>query len=307
MVSAFLGSLIILERAVALKHRWMYLGTILSGLGGVWLILGLDEIFGQILLLIGSLFLVAIMGVIFKMQSGLHTGMMLVGAGVWAVGNMLWILGQSIPDVVYWWIGFLVFTIGGERIELSQIARPPRWANWIFGIVSLFLIVGISSGDSRAGIWMTGFGFVGLAGWLLRFDIARKTIRQTGLPRYAAVGMLLGYVWLTVGGALSLVYRPVTAGPFYDAILHSFFLGFVISMVFAHGPMIFPAILGFPFRFNKALYFPLGLLHLSLLARIIGDVALNPELRKLGAMFNAVSILLFFGVMAGSLLGKRDS
>jgi hypothetical protein len=40
----------------------------------------------------------------------------------------------------------------------------------------------------------------------------------------------------------------------YDAMLHAVFLGFVISMVFAHASVIFPAVLGLPFEYRPAFY-----------------------------------------------------
>jgi hypothetical protein len=55
MVSAFLGTLIALERAVALGQRWMYVGPLLTGLAGISLILGLDTTIGAILIALGSL------------------------------------------------------------------------------------------------------------------------------------------------------------------------------------------------------------------------------------------------------------
>jgi hypothetical protein len=85
-----------------------------------------------------------------------------------------------------------------------------------------------------------------LALWLLRYDIARYTVRKTGLTRFIAVCLLSGYIWLGLSGLLALRFGGVTAGFQYDALLHTLFVGFVISMIFGHAPIIFPAVLGKP-------------------------------------------------------------
>jgi hypothetical protein len=80
--------------------------------------------------------------------------------------------------------------------------------------------------------------------WLARFDIARRTVRRRGLPRFVTLALLPGYLWLGVGGVLWLRYGAVVAGPAHDAELHALFLGFVFSMIFGHAPVIFPGVLG---------------------------------------------------------------
>ena len=42
------------------------------------------------------------------------------------MGNGLWLAGRPIYAVVPWWVGFLVLTIAGERLELSRVLRPSR-------------------------------------------------------------------------------------------------------------------------------------------------------------------------------------
>ena len=41
-----------------------------------------------------------------------------------------------------------------------------------------------------------------LAVWLFRYDIARRTVLQSGLTRFIALCLLAGYGWLAVGGVL---------------------------------------------------------------------------------------------------------
>src|SRR3972149_1115368 len=127
MISGFLGTLISLERAVALKHRWTYLAPFLTGVGGIFLITGLHFPSGVILITLGSLSLVFIFVAIFRLQAALHTLIMGLGSFLWFAGNLLWLLGLPVYVVVLWWAGFLVLTITGERLEVTPLVHAfPR-------------------------------------------------------------------------------------------------------------------------------------------------------------------------------------
>jgi hypothetical protein len=83
-------------------------------------------------------------------------------------------------------------------------------------------------------------------------------------------------------------------GVLYDAMLHAVFLGFVISMVFAHAPVIFPAVLGVPLEYRPAFYLHVGVLHVSLILRVVGDLVDSlGRWRVWGGLFDAVALLLF--------------
>ena len=86
------------------------------------------------------------------------------------------------------------------------------------------------------GVRLAGAGLLALAGWLAVYDVARRTVRQSGLTRYMAVCLLTGYVWLAVAGGLWLGFGTLDDGPAYDAMLHALFLGFVIAMVCSRTP-----------------------------------------------------------------------
>ena len=145
---------------------------------------------------------------------------------------------------------------------------------------------------------MAGVGLLALALWMLRFDIAGRTVRQRGLPRYIAVCLLVGYVWLAVGGLLALAFGPVLAGPGYDALLHSLFLGCVMSMIFGHAPIIVPIVLRRAVAFRPTLYAPLAVLHLSLLLRVTADLLGSPAGQQWGGLLNVAAILFFAVHMA---------
>ncbi len=99
MVSAFLGTVIGLERAIALNRRAAYLAPLLTGLGGLVLLLGLSWTWGGRLLLLGSVGLVVLFAVIVRRHAAVYTVTMAAGAVAWLVGNGLWVAGgRSTPS-----------------------------------------------------------------------------------------------------------------------------------------------------------------------------------------------------------------
>ncbi len=235
---------------------------------------------------------------------------MLLGALAWLGGNLLWMFGRTIPEVSIWWAGFLVLTIVGERLELSRLLRLSRGKQVAFGVAVAVLVAGIlvSPVAFQAGARLAGAGMLLLAVWLLLFDIARRTVRKTGLTRYIAVALLAGYVWLAFSGLQRLHHGGLTAGPHYDALMHTLFVGFVFSMIFAHAPIIVPALTGWPLAYSPAFYVPLALLQLSLLLRIAGDATLQMTVRRWGGLLNEVAILLFLALMVLAVRrGRRQA
>ena len=295
MISGFLGALIGLERAVALDELWTYSGPVLSALSAVWLLLGFSPLVGQIGLWLGSGLILVLFVLLLQRQAILPVWVMGAGALMWLIGNGLWMFGYSIPHVVLWWIGFLALTIVGERIELARIlALRKSILNFLYASLVLYTVgavVALISYD--AGVRIAGVGLVAMAVWLLRYDIARRTVKLGGLPTFAAVCLLIGYVWLAVAGIMALTWGGMRGGFQYDAWLHTFFIGFVFSMIFGHAPIIFPTVLGLPIEYRRGFYVHLILLHLSLLLRVLGDLSANFAWRRWGGLLNAIAILLF--------------
>jgi hypothetical protein len=238
MVSGFLGTLIALERAATLGGLWTYLPPLSTALGVLALIAGVPMALGPTFMTIGSLGFGVSVSAIVRRQPALFTATMGLGALAWLVGNGLWLIGWPIYRVVTWWAGFLVLTIAGERLELSRVLLPTRGSQIAFlcavGVMWCGLVVALAAFD--LGVRLAGVGMLAMALWLLRQDIARRTVRQDGLPRFIAICLLSGYLWLGVSGMLALLFGGVMVGPFYDAMLHALFLGFAVSMIFGSKP-----------------------------------------------------------------------
>lgn len=314
MISGFLGTLICLERAVALSQRgigrnFTYLSPLLAGLGAVTLFLSLPTAVPRTLSTLGALGLVLIFIAIYRLQPTVDHVVMGAGALLWLVGQLLWLAGWPLFRVVPWWAGFLILTIAGERLELARVLLlKPSARRTFLAIVGLFLtglLLSLFILDS--GLRLAGFALLALGVWLLRYDLARRTIRQKGLTRYIAACLLPGYVWLAIGGLLWLFFGGhAPAGPIYDAMLHTLFLGFVFSMIFGHAPVIVPAVLGVQIPYSPRFYGHLGLLHFSLVLRILADLLLWVSLRRWGGMLNEVAVILFLLVTAVAVIqGKK--
>ncbi len=296
MVCGFLGTVIGMERAVAQNKLFFYLSPLFTGLGALFILLGIADSFPAILITAGSLVLVINFVVVLKKFPSMHTTVMALGALAFFVGNIFWLSGFPISNVVLWWAGFLVLTIAGERLELSRLLQPPTLVKIFFHLSALFFIAGIINAtfNFSAGMRIAGIGMILLACWLLRYDLARKSVKHEGLPKFIAIALIAGYVWLGIGGILALIFGNMPAGPYYDSILHAVFLGFVFSMIFGHAPIIFPAILKVKMEFKNRFYIHLGLLHVSLLLRLSADIAGWIDGRLWGSMFNGIAVLLFF-------------
>jgi len=304
MISGFLGTLITLERAVAIRYKWMYLAPLLAGLGGLLTFLMRSLPIGPILLTLGSLGGVAILFEMTRREPALHTFTMLFGMLLWLTGNLLWLFGQQIFHIVLFWQGFLVLTITGERLELSRVLHPSRSQQILFGAIVLLYLAGIITAifNMQVGARLGGAALLAIGLWSIRNDIAWRNLKhKLPLTRYIAWCLVLGFVWLGVSGGLSLIFGAQAAGPRYDALLHAVFLGFVMSMIFGHAPIIFPAVLGVPINFQPAFYVQLVLLHASLALRIFADYANLQTLRMWGGLLNEVAILLFIGMTAYSV------
>lgn len=312
MVSGFVGTLIAVERAAAIGKRWGYAAPGLTAAGALVLVASPLWI-GPLLILLGSAVLAALFAVILRRQPNPSTAAMFLGAAAWVVGNAFWLAAYpelDLDGVILWWMAFLVLVIAGERLELSRVLRLPRGANVAFLLLADAFIIGAvwSAFDLGAGSLLAGIALLGLSAWLLRFDIARIQIRQRGLARFIAAALLPGYAWLGLGGLFVFLSATPPFPLVYDAMLHAVFLGFVISMIFAHAPIIFPAVLGLPLPYRPWFFGHVVLLHLGLALRIAGDLVASEPFRQWGALLNGVALVWFLvdtGVAVR--LGKRPA
>jgi hypothetical protein len=311
MIGGFLGTLLGLERAVAMRRAWAYGAPLLSAAGGISLLAGFDPRCGQWLLFGASLLLLAVFARLIVQQPILFLIVMGLGAAAWLMGNIVWLRYQIVPLAVPSWIAFLILTIVGERLELTRLLPRTRWRMPTFvGALAVY------AAGPIVGLWFHGLGWVtagagmiALAAWLVKFDLARRTIHQQGLTRFVAASLLCGYCWLAIGGALAVLHVGVLpalhghawlhwgpgSGMPYDSIVHALLLGFVFAMIFGHAPIIFGAVLSLQMQYRPRFYAHLALLQLSVLLRIVCDLSGWLAGRNWAGVLNALAILLFIG------------
>ena len=279
MVIGFLGTVIGLERAVAVKKAWAYGAPLFAVLAAIILATGLPSKWGQLLAVISSAILLAIFCFLWWHNHESYLVIIGLGALLWLIGNLLWLVESPLFITAGWWAGFLVLTITGERLELSRLRRLSNVSRLLLFFAIAVFVAGLSRiSVEEPGSRVAGAGLIAIALWLLRWDIAWRTIRIAGLPRFMAVSLLSGYVWLFAAGVFWIIYAAdFIAGVHYDAMLHSIFLGFVFVMIFAHAPVILPSVMDISMPFQNAFYAHLLLLHLSLFLRIGGDLAESPR------------------------------
>ena len=303
MICGFLGTVIGIERAVAVKLRAAFLAPVASGASGLCLLLG-QQSAGAWLGLVAAGAFVGVNLVVVRRQWAAHTVLLLAGALAWLVGSGLFVSGIGRAAPVPWWFAFLVMTIAAERLEMTRLMRRgPEVAVSLCAVLAMMLLGAAWFVVSPAGGGLLfGLALALLSAWLVVFDVARRTVRAHGLSRYMAVSLLGGYAWLAVAG---VAWMAMAFGwPARDVALHALGLGFVVSMMMGHAPVILPAIARIKLSFGGWFYAPLLVLHASLLWRLVIGSADFPA-RATGAAFNAFAIALFAATIIGAALAWR--
>lgn len=313
MFGGFFGTVIGLERAVAHARRWAYLAPAIAAIGAAAILTGAPVPLIATLQLGAGLVLTFASWRLHLRQPLLHSRILAIGAACWPVGTLVWLSGAPIPASIGFWSNFLVLTIAGERLELSRLMPPRPRARTVFGglVVACLLSAAVGVASGAAGWVGLGASWLALAVWLVRHDIARRTARASGLTGFIGLALMAGYAWLAVGGGLFVAHGLTDLPLLRDAALHAVLLGFVMSMVLGHAPLIFPAVARVRIPYHAVFYVPLVLLHGALVLRVGADVAGWAEGRAFGAVGNALAIGAFVTVTAGSAirgaLGARRS
>jgi len=310
LVLGMLGTLVALERAVALGRAAGYLAPALLGGGGLLLLAPVPLAVGRTVQLAGALALVGLYVPLWRRQRDDAVLVQAWGAVLATGAAALWLGGMPVPGLLPWLVGFLVLSIAGERLELARLAMDGRAAGLVV-LTSGGLVCAVTASLlwPRAGHLLLGATVLALVGMLWTHDVARRTIRSSGLPRYMAAGMLAAYAWLAVAGAIWLIGGAAgpgadgAGGAGYDAVVHAVFLGFGMSMVMTHAPVILPAVLRRPLPYRPAFLAPLMLLHLSLALRLWAGDALGSRVAwQVGGAANIVALLAFAALAVWSAL-----
>ena len=300
MVGGFLGTLIALEKIIPLKKRVLFAIPVVSALSVVLFILE-QPFFATILLIFASLGLIVVFLHYLKREQSFIYALMVVGALHWFIGNIMLLTKKFYPLAFPWWVGFILFIILSERLELMKFLPVSKFKKKLFVVFLFLFVVGVVISFHGIGNIISGISLICLSLWLMRNDLIAITIRKNDLPKFVAISLLAGYSALLLAGILFVTFSNQWLA--YDAIVHTFFIGFVFSMIFAHGPIILPGVLGSNIKpFHKILYVWLFLLHSSWLLRVFGDAFVDLTLRRMSGMISALAILAYFVTLAALTL-----
>lgn len=222
LVLGFLGTLVAAERAVALRRAWGFAAPAALGVGGLLLLPpAVPVLVGRTLLLLGAATLLGVYAALWRRQESRALALQVLGAVLATGSALLWLGGVPSPALAPWFAGFVVLTIAGEQLELARLTLGTPGERRVLGLGT-----GVAAAAAGTLLWpavaqpLLGGVLLALVGVLLRDDVARPTVRSTGLPRWMAWCLLAGYGWLAVAGGLWLVAPvPLTEGPVLDAVL----------------------------------------------------------------------------------------
>jgi hypothetical protein len=303
MLCGFIGTVIALERAIALRRAAGYAVPALAAAGGVLALGGAAGPAGWTNLA-AALGLVAVNLALRARQPAPHATLLVVGAAAWGLGALRQLSGAPPDAIAAAWFAFVVLTVAAERLEMTRLMRRRPGAGPALAATVALLVAGVAAAGvaPRAGGVAFGLALAALAAWLLAFDVARRTVAVPGLPRYMAVCLLGGYAWLAIAGLAWATHASVGTGR--DLALHALGLGFVLSMMFGHAPVILPALVRIKLLHGWPFYLPLALLHGSLALRFAAG---GPDASGYGpaALGNLAAIVAFALTAAVAALGWR--
>jgi hypothetical protein len=202
MLSSFLGSVIAVERAVALRRPWAYAAALLSVAQG----LAAGHRWSG--------------GVLVRACSG-GAGVAVLRAGQWPAagapaggaygvdgdrflawlgGNLAYAWQREASVALLWWFAFVVLTITAERLEMSRLLprHPVSRPLLLSAVLCLLAALLAALADLRTGLLLFGIALLVLAGWLCCFDVARRTVCIRG-PESLHGGMPVEWLWLAGG------------------------------------------------------------------------------------------------------------
>lgn len=286
LVGSFFGTLITLERVITIKRIWTIFLPILNGSSILLFLLNMPHI-AQISLILGGFVLTAIYLSFFIQRKSLINFMFVV-SGIIYIWSF-WFYTTSLIESMYAWVLFFLFTIIAERLELTEYLNVPDFFKRLIA-GSLITLVVILLAKNYIQFKLI-FGLISLvtSTLMMRYDIAVKNILSKEPHRFRGWAILVGYIWLIVF-ALSHLFDL----PNVDILIHSFFLGFVMNMVFAHAGIILPVVLRKSVEMNPKYTYSIWITFQIILLMRFFTFLLNYSLFKFFIIVNFFIILAFF-------------
>ena len=292
MIGGFLGTLISLEKVIPLKRRTVYVIPLISSASVVMFFLNLPA-YSVIALIIASVGLATVFVIYWLRERSLIYWLMSAGAACWLTGNVLLLTNTFYPLSVPWWMAFVLLIIAAERLELMKFLPVTPKQKTLFALMLAVFVVACLLTFHGPGSYIASLALITTSLWLMRYDVVGINLKKVGLSRYTGAALVSGYFSLLICGLFIPLLSSQPLG--YDAIVHSFFIGFVFAMIFAHGPIILPGVLGISAKpYHPVLYLWLLLLHASWISRALADIALAMPLRRYSGVVSMIAITGYF-------------
>ena len=305
MVGGFLGTLISLEKVIPLKKKFLFLIPVMSGSSVVLFFAGWPQL--SCTLLVAAACGLSAVFVYYLIRQNILIYLIMASGGLcWLTGNLLLVTKEFYPLSFPWWLGFALLIITAERLELMKFLPVKKAMKHLLLFFLASYLCGVLLSFHGIGKQISGLSLIAISLWLLRNDIIAISIRKDGLARFVATSLLAGYIAMMLTGVLFLTINSHALG--YDALVHTFFLGFVFSMIFAHGPIILPGVLGISLKpYHPILYAWLIILHMSWILRITADILLAFQIRNISGILTSIAVLGYFATIVMIIItGRRQ-
>lgn len=184
-------------------------------------------------------------------------------------------------------LSFPVLFILGERIELTRIVSTPE-SNKRFSralvtgaaSIALFAVGSVQRFTLLANLTFLVGSILLLVVFLSVLIVENRNLRlllksPRPLQHYVSRHVRVAYGWAVMGMVLAVGYA--LSGfelDLYDPFIHSLTLGFIGTMMLAHGPVILPGVLKRSFNEEKPAVLPLGVLTSAVVLRVAGELFL---------------------------------
>ncbi len=275
MLNGFAGGIITVERFLARKDMWSFLGLLALISGTTLFVAGID--LGLLLVGVNVSLMLVIDSFSLSKENLFQSCYPILGILSWFIANMKFYLTGFYPGAVPFWELFILLMIISTRLRKLQ-------ENDIISLVLVSFIFG-SLCFSFHGFGQVLFGF-GLVGLSVRIGYLEIIHRSENL-----VAIALSYFWLLISGLGMVLSDAIVYS--YDLVIHAFFIGFLFSMIFLNAREAFLKKFGSE---RIAIYPSLWIVILSvgLLVRFIGgDIMEIYHARLIGGVVNALTILGF--------------
>ena len=301
MVFGFLAAIIMTERVAGVRIipgaqklkapvvmvPFVTLGVIVETIGYMWQVPTL-RFLGSLLLMAGCVAFIATLRFLKRnSEAKFSFDFMILSVVSLLLAAMVSAFTIPVDDMgfIMLLLAFPVLFILGERIELTRIVANPK-SNKGFRRALVISAVGIilfAVGSGERFTMLANMTFlIGsvllLVVFLSVLIVENHNLRlllksPRPLQRYVSRHVRVAYGWAVIGMVLAVGYS--LSGfelDLYDPFIHSLTLGFIGTMMLAHGPVILPGVLKRKFNEEKLTMLPLAVLTLSVVLRVGGDL-----------------------------------